>query len=207
MEAVKKYFKSSQPSYHWEYIHGGHKNASACRESLWCYGREGSGASSKLCESRDSTGKGIFDAVGMETAHCVSYIADNAALKRVRERVWQRLWRHKIPIFRSRLVQLTPGMASSQLIVKTEVLSQYYTILIWDKREATLRDVQILCDAGGGHDSPAGIPRFALAWASTAFNNSEFFSRKRVEAGKKAVPSTSSKTASRLKPQANPAQD
>ena len=99
MEAVKKYFKSSQPSYQWEYRHGGHKNASACRESLWCYGREGSGASSKLCESRDSTGKGIFDAVGMETAHCVSYIADNAALKRVRERVWQRLWRHKIPIF------------------------------------------------------------------------------------------------------------
>ena len=30
----------------------------------------------------------------------------------------------------SRLVHLTPGRASSQLIVKTEVLSQYFTILI-----------------------------------------------------------------------------
>ncbi len=115
----------------------------------------------KICESRESTGRAIFELLddelkkrGIPWSNCVSFASDNAA-------VMQGLGKGVAAFLKAQnphiylvgcachLIHLAAERASRQLSVKIEdvLITIYYYLDKSSKRKSCLRDIQIMCDA------------------------------------------------------------
>ncbi|XP_056598364.1 uncharacterized protein LOC130417080 [Triplophysa dalaica] len=174
----------------------------------------------KICESRESTGKAIFELLDGELkkrdipwSNCVSFAADNAA-------VMQGLGKGVAAFLKAQhphiylvgcachLIHLAAERASRQLSVNIEdfLVTIYYYLDKSSKRKSCLRDIQIMCDAEVRKILKLSSTRWlslgqCMARLLQQWDPLTVFFKKEVDAGKKkkTEPSKSTKPLSGLR--------